>query len=161
MGCFRREYVGQNMLNTTHLPDSLSNTMSFILIVTAVAICPTYLAIRFVKENRQLTRELRRFQQQAEEQQAKIALLTAPKPSPPPKTEEQWETERQTRTLGGRDMAVEHIDQNGMDLSAEAVEEMARYGITRAQINHFFYRGFRYTNLEDAIAEAKRHPRSG
>jgi hypothetical protein len=56
---------------------------------------------------------------------------------------------------------VEYIDKNGMDLSAEAVEEMARYGITRAQINHFFYRGFRYTNLEDAIAEAKRHPRSG
>jgi hypothetical protein len=53
------------------------------------------------------------------------------------------------------------IDPTGSDLSAEAVDEMAKYGITRAQINHFFYGGFRYTNLGDAIAEAKRHSNSG
>ena len=58
-------------------------------------------------------------------------------------------------------MDPETIDPTGSDLSAEAVDEMAKYGITRARINHFVYGGFRYTNLEDAIAEAKRHPSSG
>jgi hypothetical protein len=43
-------------------------------------------------------------------------------------------------------------------LGTEAVQEMARYGIQCAQMTQFFYGGFRYTNLEDAIAEAKRHP---
>jgi hypothetical protein len=40
----------------------------------------------------------------------------------------------------------------------EAVESMAKYGITRVRIDNFCYGGFRYTNLDDAIAEAKRHP---
>jgi hypothetical protein len=53
------------------------------------------------------------------------------------------------------------IDQTGSDLSAKAVDEMAKYGITRVRINHFFYGGFCYTNLENAIAEAKRHSTSG
>jgi hypothetical protein len=53
------------------------------------------------------------------------------------------------------------IAPTGSDLSAEAVVEMAKYGIVRAWTNHFIYGGFRYTNLEDAIAEAKRHPSSG
>jgi hypothetical protein len=57
-------------------------------------------------------------------------------------------------------MDSEIIDPIGSDLSAEACDEMAKYGITRARINHFSYGGFRYTNLEDAIAEAKRHPSS-
>lgn len=41
-------------------------------------------------------------------------------------------------------------------LSPEAAEEMAKYGITRVAVDYFHYGGFRYTNLEDAVAEAKR-----
>jgi hypothetical protein len=38
---------------------------------------------------------------------------------------------------------------------------MAKYGITCSQIGQFAYGDYRYANLEDAIAEAKRHPRAG
>jgi hypothetical protein len=58
-------------------------------------------------------------------------------------------------------MDPEIIDPTDSDLSTEAVDEMVKYGITRARIDHFFYGGFRYTNLGDAIAEAKRHPNPG
>jgi hypothetical protein len=40
--------------------------------------------------------------------------------------------------------------------SPEAAEEMARYGINRVPVDYFHYGSFRYTNLEDAVAEAKR-----
>ena len=33
---------------------------------------------------------------------------------------------------------------------------MAKYGITRVPIDYFHYKGYRYTNLDDAIAQAKR-----
>ena len=33
---------------------------------------------------------------------------------------------------------------------------MAKYGITRVPIDYFHYGGFRYTNLKDAVAQAKR-----
>jgi len=33
---------------------------------------------------------------------------------------------------------------------------MATYGITRVPVDYFHYREFRYTNLKDAIAQAKR-----
>ena len=41
--------------------------------------------------------------------------------------------------------------------------ELAEYGITRVPVDYFHYRGFRYTNLADAIAEARRQkpPTSG
>jgi hypothetical protein len=39
----------------------------------------------------------------------------------------------------------------------EAVDQMAQHGITRVPVDYFHFRGFRYTNLEDAIAEATRH----
>jgi hypothetical protein len=55
----------------------------------------------------------------------------------------------------------EHTNRSDADLGSEAAEEMAKYGITCAQISQFFYGGYRYTNLADAIAEAKRHPRVG
>jgi hypothetical protein len=42
--------------------------------------------------------------------------------------------------------------------SPDSTEEIARYGITRVPVDYFYYGGFRYTNLEDAVAEAKRHP---
>jgi hypothetical protein len=40
-----------------------------------------------------------------------------------------------------------------------AVEAMAKYGITRVSIDYFHFREYRYTKLDDAIAQAKReHP---
>jgi hypothetical protein len=40
-------------------------------------------------------------------------------------------------------------------LSPEAEAEMERLGITRVPIDYFHWREFRYTNLNDAIAQAK------
>jgi hypothetical protein len=57
-------------------------------------------------------------------------------------------------------MMPEHINQSDADVGSEAVEEMAKYGIKCAQISQFFYGDYRYTNLADAIAEAKRHPQA-
>lgn len=36
-------------------------------------------------------------------------------------------------------------------------EEMAKYGIIRTQVDYFHCGNYRYTNLEDAIAQAKRN----
>ena len=33
---------------------------------------------------------------------------------------------------------------------------MAKYGIALVPVDYFLYRQFRYTNLEDALAQAKR-----
>jgi hypothetical protein len=44
----------------------------------------------------------------------------------------------------------------GSTLSAESAKALANYGITRVPVDYFHIGGFRYTNLEDAIAEAKR-----
>jgi len=38
----------------------------------------------------------------------------------------------------------------------EAKDEMAKYGITRVPIDYFHYKQYRYTNLADAVAQAKR-----
>ena len=38
----------------------------------------------------------------------------------------------------------------------EPTEEMAKYAITRVPIDYFHYKEYRYTNLADAIAQAKR-----
>lgn len=35
-------------------------------------------------------------------------------------------------------------------------DEMARYGITRRSVDYFHYKEFRYTNVQDALAQAKR-----
>ena len=41
----------------------------------------------------------------------------------------------------------------------EAAEEMVEYGITRVPKDYFHYKEYRYTSLDDAIAQAKRqHP---
>jgi hypothetical protein len=58
-------------------------------------------------------------------------------------------------------MIPEHTKLNDTNPDSEALEEMAKYGITCSQISQFSYGDYRYTNLEDAIAEAKRHPRAG
>ncbi len=49
----------------------------------------------------------------------------------------------------------EHDPEN---LGRDFVEEMVKYGIKHVRIDNFLYGGFRYTNLDDAIAEAKRRP---
>ena len=38
----------------------------------------------------------------------------------------------------------------------DAAEVMTRFGITRVPVDIFHYKSFRYTNLEDAIAQANR-----
>ena len=41
-------------------------------------------------------------------------------------------------------------------INPEATEAMAKYAITRVPVDYFHYKEFRYTNLDDAIAQAKR-----
>ena len=41
-------------------------------------------------------------------------------------------------------------------LSAEARRKMETFGITRVPTDSFRYREFRYTNLQDALAQAQR-----
>jgi len=41
-------------------------------------------------------------------------------------------------------------------INYEAAEAMAKYGITRVPVDYFHYQEFRYTNLDDAIAQATR-----
>ena len=41
-------------------------------------------------------------------------------------------------------------------LSPEALQEMNRYGIVRVPADSFHYGEFRYTNLDDALAQARR-----
>lgn len=53
-------------------------------------------------------------------------------------------------------MTSEDPDEASQALSTEAAEEMAKYGITRVPVDCFHYGDFRYTNLEDAVAQAKR-----
>jgi hypothetical protein len=44
-------------------------------------------------------------------------------------------------------------------INPETTEEMVKYGITRVAVDYFHYKEYRYTNLDDAIAQAKRqHP---
>lgn len=47
-------------------------------------------------------------------------------------------------------------DEINPTISSEAAEAMQKYGITRVPVDYFHFKEFRYTNLDDAIAEAKR-----
>lgn len=38
--------------------------------------------------------------------------------------------------------------------------EMAKYGITRSTVEYFHYRDFKYTNVNDALAQAKREEKN-
>lgn len=42
-----------------------------------------------------------------------------------------------------------------------SAEIMKKYGIERVSVDHFHIGAFRYTNLDDAIAQAKRQSRDG
>ncbi len=48
----------------------------------------------------------------------------------------------------------------GSAMSPEALDKMVKYGITRVPSDYFYYGRYRYTTLEDAVAEAKRDQRS-
>ena len=39
----------------------------------------------------------------------------------------------------------------------EMIDEMDKYGIIRFPVYYFQYGSYRYTNLKDAVAQAKRH----
>lgn len=45
--------------------------------------------------------------------------------------------------------------------SPEAAEEMAKYGIVRIPVDYYYVGKFRYTNLEDAIEQARRQKAPG
>jgi hypothetical protein len=61
--------------------------------------------------------------------------------------------------IGERDMASADRKESGPAISSEAAEQMAKYGITRVPVDYFYYGDFRYTNLKDAVAQAKRQQR--
>jgi hypothetical protein len=47
----------------------------------------------------------------------------------------------------------------GPTVGDDRAEDMAKYGITRVPTDYFHYKEYRYTRLDDAIAQAKRqHP---
>jgi hypothetical protein len=54
------------------------------------------------------------------------------------------------------EMSSENHDELASALSPEVAKEMLKFGITRVSIDHFHYKDFRYTNVKDAIAQAKR-----
>jgi hypothetical protein len=41
-------------------------------------------------------------------------------------------------------------------IGQDSTDEMAMYGIIRIPVDYFHFKEFRYSNLEDAIAQAKR-----
>lgn len=47
-------------------------------------------------------------------------------------------------------------DEQGPGDGSQDSAEMARYGITCVSAHYYLYREFRYSNLMDAIAQAKR-----
>ena len=56
-----------------------------------------------------------------------------------------------------QDMASSDAHEPNSSLTSEMEAEMKRCGITRIPIDYFHVGEFRYTNLKDAIAQAKRH----
>jgi hypothetical protein len=44
------------------------------------------------------------------------------------------------------------------DPPTDVASTLTKYGITQVSQDIFHYGGYRYTNLQDAVAEAKRHP---
>lgn len=66
-----------------------------------------------------------------------------------------------TGPIGERGMASPDIKELSPSASLEDIEEMSKYGIIKVPVDYFHYRDHRYTNLKDAIAQAKREQRSG
>jgi hypothetical protein len=53
-------------------------------------------------------------------------------------------------------MASAYDTDTSRALSATQAEDMTKYAITRVPVDYFHYRQFRYTNVADAIAQARR-----
>ncbi|MGB0577508.1 MAG: hypothetical protein ACPGPC_15360 [Alphaproteobacteria bacterium] len=53
-------------------------------------------------------------------------------------------------------MPLEVQTEANTDLAKTATAEMKKFGITRVAVDYFHCGEFRYTNLQDAIAHAKR-----
>lgn len=53
-----------------------------------------------------------------------------------------------------------NYDEPAPALGPEAAEEMLKFGITRVPVDYFHYMEFRYTNLKDAVAQARRQQNS-
>lgn len=53
-------------------------------------------------------------------------------------------------------MSTQENEAQRQRLDLEAEREMARLGIVRLPADYFRYRDFRYTNLQDALAQARR-----
>ncbi len=58
-------------------------------------------------------------------------------------------------------MSIIGAEEQRPALSREAHIEMERFGIVRVPADIFCYREFRYTNLQDALAQAKRDAEGG
>lgn len=56
-------------------------------------------------------------------------------------------------------MALKTIEDNRLVADQVDADEMAKLEIVRIPVDYFHYRQFRYTNLRDAIAQAKRDQR--
>ena len=57
-------------------------------------------------------------------------------------------------------MTSENHEKSKSAVEPTTDEEMSKYGITRVPVDYFCYGEFRYTNLNDAIAQAKRQQRA-
>lgn len=53
-------------------------------------------------------------------------------------------------------MTIEEPQRRGTDISLEVRTEMDELGITLVPVDYFHCGKYRYTNVKDAIAEAKR-----
>jgi hypothetical protein len=53
-------------------------------------------------------------------------------------------------------MTSTHLDKMNTAPNIDEAKNMSRYGITAARIDNYYYRGYHYTNLKDAFAQAKR-----
>lgn len=58
-------------------------------------------------------------------------------------------------------MTSTHQDRGNAGSHSEVGKEMGRYGITCVLVDYFHLGQYRYTHLEDAIAEAKPHLAKG
>jgi hypothetical protein len=58
-------------------------------------------------------------------------------------------------------MAPENLNKTDPAITAEDTNAMERFGIVRVPVDYFWLGEFRYTNLKDAIAQAKRQERAG
>jgi hypothetical protein len=58
-------------------------------------------------------------------------------------------------------MPITSTEEKRPELSLEVRQEMERYGIVRVPADNFLYGDFRYTNVQDALAQAKREADRG